>query len=45
MYNTNFEIIFFNTFMERFYEKWIKENMPDVLKNPGGGLWLRKVKA
>lgn len=44
MYNDHFEIIFFNTFMEQFYEKWITENMPDVLKNRGGGLWLRKVK-
>lgn len=45
MYNTNFEIIFFNTFIEQFHRDWLQKNMPDVLKNTGGGLWLRKIKS
>ena len=44
MYNKNFEITFFNTYMVQFYDKWIAENMPDVLKNSGGSLWLKKIK-
>ncbi len=42
MYNTEFEIVFFNTYIEQFEKQWLTEHMPDVLKNPGGGLWLRK---
>lgn len=42
MYNTSFEIVFFNSFIEQFEKQWLSEHMPDVLKNPGGGLWLRK---
>jgi len=44
MYNKNFEITFFNTYMIQFYDKWFAENMPDVLKNSGGSLWLKKIK-
>ncbi len=44
MYNSNFELLFFNTYMEQFHKTWIAKNMPDILKNMGGGLWLRKVK-
>lgn len=42
MYNTEFEVIFFNSYVEQFEKEWISKHMPDVLKNPGGGLWLRK---
>lgn len=42
MYNTQIEIILFNSFMEQFYEKWFVENMPDCLKRQGGSIFLRK---
>lgn len=42
MYNTNFEIVFFNTFLEHFYRERFMRTMPDCLKHPGGSLWIRR---
>jgi predicted O-methyltransferase YrrM len=42
-YNRAFKIVFFNTFLERFYEEEFAQHMPLCLKNTGGSLWLRKV--
>ena len=42
MYNTSFEIVFFNTFLEHFHKERFMATMPDCLKNPGGSLWIRK---
>lgn len=42
MYNTNFEIVFFNTFLEHFHKQRVMTTMPDCLKHPGGSLWMRK---
>jgi len=42
MYNTNFEIVFFNTFLENFYKERFLTTMPNCLKHPGGSLWIRK---
>jgi hypothetical protein len=42
-YNTSFKIIFFNTFLEIFFEEKFKASMPLCLKNPGGSIWLRKM--
>ena len=42
MYNSNFEIVFFNTFLEHFYEERFKARMPDCLKHRGGSLWMRR---
>lgn len=42
MYNTNFEIVFFNTFLEHFHKERFMTKMPDCLKHPGGSLWIRK---
>jgi len=42
MYNTDFEVIFFNSYIEKFELQWLTGHMPDVMKNPGGGLWLRR---
>ncbi|MCG8385636.1 MAG: class I SAM-dependent methyltransferase [Cytophagales bacterium] len=39
-FNTKFQIIAFNTFLEEFYEKWFDDNMPLCLKNKGGSIWL-----
>ncbi|WP_425390641.1 class I SAM-dependent methyltransferase [Ekhidna sp.] len=40
MYNSNFPIIAFNTFLTEFHEAWFKEHMPMCLKHPGGSIWL-----
>ena len=42
MYNTSFEIVFFNTFLEQFHKERFMTTMPDCLKNPGGSLWIWK---
>jgi len=43
MYNTNFKIVAFSTYLENIHEKWFMENMPLCLKNTGGSCWLEKV--
>ncbi|MGA7159391.1 MAG: class I SAM-dependent methyltransferase, partial [Bacteroidota bacterium] len=42
MYNTDFEILFFNTYLEHRYRERFAKTMPDCLKNEGGSLWIRK---
>jgi hypothetical protein len=42
-YNSKFEIVLMNTFMEHFHEGFFRENLPLCLENKGGSLWLRKV--
>jgi predicted O-methyltransferase YrrM len=42
MYNPDFEIIMFNTFLEEHHENWFQKNMPLCLENKGGSIWLRK---
>ena len=42
MYNPEFEIIMFNTFLEEHHEEWFRKNMPLCLENKGGSIWLRK---
>lgn len=44
MNNDSYKIIAFNTFLEKNYENWFKENMPLCLENLGGSIWLEKVK-
>jgi methyltransferase family protein len=41
-YNDAFQIVFFNTFLEHFYEDYFAQHMPLCLKNLGGSIWLRK---
>jgi len=43
-YNDTFEIVLFSTYLEQFYKEWFLENMPLYLKNPGGSIWLKKIK-
>ena len=43
-YNDSFEIIMFNTYLEDLYPNFFQESMPLCLKNPGGSIWIRKVK-
>lgn len=42
MYNPEFEVIMFNTFLEEHHEDWFSKNMPLCLENKGGSIWLRK---
>jgi len=42
MYNPEFEIVMFNTFLEEHHEDWFKKNMPLCMENKGGSIWLRK---
>ncbi len=41
-YNTAFEILYFNTYLEHFHEALFAEKMPLCLKNKGGSIWLRR---
>lgn len=41
-YNTTFQIVAFNTFLEHFHADYFKENMPLCMKNTGGSIWLKK---
>lgn len=41
-HNSAFEIVMFNTFMQRFHLRYFEENMPLCMKNPGASIWLRK---
>jgi len=42
-YNNQFKILLFPSYAQIFYEQWFRENMPLVLENRGGCMWLRKV--
>jgi hypothetical protein len=46
MYNKNFNILFFNSAAHKFHEKYLKENMPEILIDHinTGALWIRKNK-
>jgi len=41
-YNSSFEIVLFNTFLEIFHRDKFQEHMPLCLKNTGGSIWIRK---
>ncbi len=43
MFNSGFEIVLFNTFLEHFHADWFAEHMPLCLRNPGGSIWLRRL--
>jgi methyltransferase family protein len=43
LYNTTFEILFFNDFVYNRFRAETGRLMPDCLLNTGGGLWLRKL--
>jgi predicted O-methyltransferase YrrM len=44
MYNQDFVIVMFNTFLEAHHAEWFKKEMPLCLKNPGGSIWIQKVR-
>ena len=41
-FNTAFEIVLFNTFLERFHRERFAHKMPLCLRNEGGSIWLRR---
>jgi hypothetical protein len=41
-YNSAFEIVCFNTFLEQAYTQFFTRHMPLCLKNRGGSIWLRR---
>lgn len=43
MFNNSFKIIFFNSLIFNFEEKFVKDRMPLIAKNPGGSLWLEVI--
>ena len=48
-YNSAFEIILFNTFLQKYHEDWFASNMPLCLRHrnrtfaQSGSIWLRKI--
>jgi predicted O-methyltransferase YrrM len=41
-YNSAFEVVFFYNFLQHFHRDRFAAEMPLVLKNSGGSIWLRK---
>ncbi|HET7434399.1 MAG TPA: class I SAM-dependent methyltransferase [Thermoanaerobaculia bacterium] len=41
-FNDAFEIVLFSTYVARFHRELLQREMPLVLENPGGALWLRR---
>jgi len=41
-FNSAFEIVLFNTYLEARDENWFAENMPLCLRDRGGSIWLRR---
>lgn len=42
MFNREFEIVLFANYVGQFEREWLAREMPLVLENPGGNLWLRR---
>ncbi len=42
-YNSSFEIVFFNSFLELLFPERFQDQMPLCLQNLGGSLWMRKL--
>ncbi len=43
-FNDTFEIVLFNTYLERFHREVFERDMPLCLRNEGGSIWLRRVR-
>jgi len=41
-FNTDFEIVLFNSWLAHFHRDRIEAELPPMLANPGGALWLRR---
>lgn len=42
MFNSAFEVVFFNTYLETFHPQRVYGAMPLCERNPGGSIWLRR---
>jgi Methyltransferase domain len=42
--NACYELVLFNTFLERFHAEWFERHMPLCLRNPGGSIWIRRAR-
>lgn len=42
-YNTKFEIVLFNTYIELLFKERIKAKYPLLFKNTGGSIWIKKL--
>lgn len=42
-YNLTFKILYFNSFMGKYYSDLLRQKMPLCFQNTGGSLWLEKV--
>jgi hypothetical protein len=40
--NCDWEIMFFNDYFVRAERPRVERDAPQILRNPGGGLWLRR---
>jgi hypothetical protein len=43
-FNTAYQIIFFNSYLHCAHRKAISTRLPLTARNPGGSLWLQKVR-
>ncbi len=41
-FNSNFEILFFNSYLAIHHKEVLERHLPLFLRNPGGSIWLRK---
>lgn len=41
-YNSDFELLLFNSFAARRFRDFLEARMPVFLRNPGGSFWMRK---
>lgn len=41
-YNSAFEIVLMNTYLQRFHREFVAATLPLCLRNPGGSIWLRR---
>lgn len=44
-YNESYRILLFNTYLAHFYKDILNEKMPLCLKNPGGSIWIQKIRS
>jgi predicted O-methyltransferase YrrM len=42
-FNEAFEIVLFNTYLQRFHREIFERDMPQCLRNEGASIWLRRV--
>ena len=43
MYNPNYKIELFNSYLQHFHEDWFRQNMPKCLLHQGQSIWIRKI--